>query len=158
MMVSVFDMESYIESEREKMEITPTMMFNQDEHWIVVESSKENLNKFNNLVESTPMGKVPKNYLIYYNTPDEYAKILEGVNLRAELTEMRERERILNNPPINEGILNITSKGKLLQYLLDERYSTEENLIYENPGDIEIEMAILEAEQDKLKELAVKYS
>lgn len=158
MMVSVFDMESYIESEQERMERTPTMMFNQDEHWIVVESSKENLNKFNNLVESTPMGKVPKNYLIYYNTPDEYAKILEGVNLRAELTEMRERERNLNNPTISEEILNIESIHELVKYLIEERYSNELNLIHEYSTDEEVEMARLEAEQDKLKELAVKYS
>ena len=152
MMASVFDMERYNESEREKMERTPTMMFNKDEHWIVVESSKENLNKFNNLVESTPMGKVPNNYLIYYNTLDEYAKILEGVNLRAELTEMRERERI------NEEILNIESIYGLVKFLIDERYSNELDLIHEYSTDEDVEMARLEAEQDKLKELAVKYS
>ena len=157
-MASVFDMERYNESEREKMERTPTMMFNKDEHWIIVESSKENLNKFNNLVESTPMGKVPNNYLIYYNTPDEYAKILEGVNLRAELTEMRERERNLNNPPINEEILNIESIYGLVKFLIDERYSNELDLIHEYSTDEDVEMARLEAEQDKLKELAIKYS
>lgn len=71
---------------------------------------------------------------------------------------MRERERNLNNPPINEEILNIESIYGLVKFLIDERYSNELDLIHEYSTDEDVEMARLEAEQDKLKELAIKYS
>lgn len=153
----MWDMQSYIKAEEERMKKTPMMIMDKKGKWIILESSEENINKFNKLLSETPTGKLEDNITLYYNTLDEIEKVWEGIDLRDELERERQREHDLNEPPIKNSILNITNKEELVLFLINERYSREETLIDEYSNDFELDMVILEAEQNKLNELVDKY-
>ncbi|MBM2659663.1 hypothetical protein [Staphylococcus pseudoxylosus] len=150
-------MDDYLNRHFEKMNRRPTMIINYDEHYIIVEDTDENIEKFNNLVKSTGVEKVPDDYSVYYNTTDDYHKIFEGFELRNELNERKERECKFENPPIDKEILEITSKEKLFSYLIQDREDKEEAIIHEYSIDMDLDYKILEAEQKELKRLADRY-
>jgi hypothetical protein len=145
--------EDFFEAEKQRMERTPIISFSNKDKWIMVMNTDENIKKFNRLVENTPQGKIPEDCKVYYNTPKEYELIIEGIRLRAELSEKRERERKLINPDIDEDILNIKSKQDLINYLLEQRYLYEASNIDEYSTDWELDWVQLDAEQKELKRL-----
>ncbi|MDW4380467.1 hypothetical protein QI041_02895 [Staphylococcus saprophyticus] len=149
--------DDFIESEKQRMERIPTMTMSNEGNWIIVENSDDNVKKFNKLIVDTPQGCVPDGVKVYYNTPEEYERILEGMDLRAELSEKRERERKLVNPDIDEDILDIKNKQNLIDYLLEKKYLYESSNIDEYSEDWEVDYAQLNAEQLELKRLIAKH-
>ncbi|MBF7023729.1 hypothetical protein [Staphylococcus kloosii] len=149
--------EDFFEKERQRMERTPIISFSIEDKWIMVMDTDDNIKKLNRYIEETPQGEIPKDYKVYYNTPVEYELIVEGVRLRAELDEKREKERKLINPDIDEDILNIESKQDLIDYLLEQRHSYQFNIIDEYSEDWEVDYAQLKAETEELKKLVDKY-
>lgn len=149
--------DDFMESEKQRIERTPIMAINGEDKWIIVMNTDDNIKKFNRVINDTPQGKVPDNFKLYYNTPEEYELITEGVRLRAELSEKRERERKLINPDIDEDILDIKDKQDLINYLLEQRYLYESINIDEYSEDWEVDYAQLNAEQAELKRLIAKY-
>ncbi|WP_145441175.1 hypothetical protein [Staphylococcus saprophyticus] len=149
--------DDFMESEKRRMERTPIISFSNKDKWIMVMNTDDNIKKFNRFIEETPEGEIPKDCKIYYNTPEEYELIVEGVRLRAELDEKREKEHKLINPDIDEDILNIESKQDLIDYLLEQRHSYQSNIIDEYSEDWEVDCAQLKAETEELKKLVDKY-
>ena len=149
--------DDFIESEKRRMQQTPIISFSNKDKWIIVMNTDENIKKFNRVMEKTPQEKRPENYKVYYNNPKEYELITEGIRLRAELSEKRERERKLINPDIDEDILNIKSKQGLFDYLLEQRYLYKSSNIDEYSEDREVDHAQLNAEQAELRRLISKY-
>lgn len=149
--------DDFMESEKRRMERTPIMAISGKGKWIIVMNTDDNIKKFNRVINDTPQGKVPDNFKVYYNTPEEYELITEGVRLRAELDEKREKERKLINPDIDEDILHIESKQDLIDYLLEQRHSYQSNIIDEYSEDWEVDYAQLNAEEAELKKLVDKF-
>lgn len=137
----------------ERLEEQPMMMINHDERYIILYDTEENIQKFKNYTKDANQEFLDQ-FKYYYNTPDDYLKIREGIELISKLNAERERQRKLENPPISEGIKNISNRDELIEYLLSERYAVEFGLIYEGSMDIEVDKAILNAEQEELKRLA----
>ncbi len=140
----------------ERLEERPIMMINPDERYIILYDTEENIQKFKNCAKDANQEFLDQ-FKYYYNTPDDYLKILEGVELRSKLKAERERQCKLKHPPISERIKNISNSDELIEYLLSERYAAEFDLIYERAMDTEVDEAILNAEQEELKRLANKY-
>lgn len=149
--------DDFIESEKRRIERTPIISFSHEEKWIIVMNTDKNIEKFKRVLENTPQEKIPEDYKVYYNTPEEYERIIEGMDLRAELDEKREKEHKLINPDIDEDILNIESKQDLIDYLLEQRHSYQSNIIDEYSEDWEVDCAQLKAETEELKKLVDKY-
>lgn len=149
--------DDFMESEKQRIERTPIISFSNKDKWIMVMNTDDNIKKFNRVVENTPQGKIPKDYKVYYNTPKEYELIIEGVRLREELREKRERERKLIKPDIDEDILDIKNKQELISYLIEQRWLYESINIDEYSEDWEVDYAQLNAEQVELKRLIAKY-
>ena len=140
----------------ERLEERPIMMINHDERYIILYDTEDNIQKFKNITKDSNQEFLDQ-FKYYYNTPDDYWKIWEGIKLSSELNAERERQRKLENPPISEEIKNISNRDELIEYLLSERYAAEFDLIYERAMDMELDEAILNAEQEELKRLADKY-
>ena len=149
--------DNFIQLEKQRVESCPIISFSNKDKWIMVMNTDENIKKFKKMWENTPQEKRPEGYKVYYNTPEEYEWILEGMELRAELSEKRERERKLINPDIDENILDIKSKQDLINYFLDQRWLYEATNIDEYSEDEEVDHAQLNAEQAELKKLIDKY-
>lgn len=140
----------------ERLEEQPMMMINHDERYIILYDTEENIQKFKNYTKDANQEFLDQ-FKYYYNTPDDYLKIREGIELISKLNAERERQRKLENPPISEEIKNISNRDELIEYLLSERYAAEFDLLYERAMDMELDEAILNAEQEELKRLADKY-
>lgn len=140
----------------ERLEELPIMMINHDERYIILYDTEENIQKFKNCTKDSNQEFLDQ-FKYYYNTPDDYLKIWEGIELSSKLNAERKRQRKLENPPISEGIKNISNRDELIEYLLSERYAAEFDLIYERAMDIEVDEAILNAEQEELKRLADEF-
>ena len=149
--------DDFIESEKRRMQQTPIISFSNKDKWIIVMNTDENIKKFNRVMEKTPQEKRPENYKVYYNNPKEYELITEGIRLRAELSEKRERERKLINPDIDENILDVKNKQDLINYFLEQRWLYEATNIDEYSEDREVDHAQLNAEQAELRRLISKY-
>lgn len=140
----------------EFLEEQPMMIINYDERYIILYDTEENIQKFKNYTKDYNQEFLDQ-FKYYYNTPDDFLKIWEGIKLISKLNAERKRQRKLENPPISEEIKNISNRDELIEYLLSERYAEEFCLIYEGSMDIEVDEAILNAEQEELKRLADKY-
>ncbi|WP_210126640.1 hypothetical protein [Staphylococcus sp. GDY8P83P] len=149
--------DDFIESEKRRIERTPIISFSHEGKWIIVMNTDKNIEKFKRVLENTPQEKIPEDYKVYYNTPEEYERIIEGMDLRAELSEKREREHKLINPDIDKEILGIKGKQDLINYLLEQRWLLESINIDEYSEDWEVDYAQLNAEQAELKKLIAKY-
>ena len=104
----------------ERLEERPIMIINRDERYIILYDTEENIQKFKNCTKDSNQEFLDQ-FKYYYNTPDDYWKIWEGIKLSYELNAERERQRKLKNPPISEEIKNISNKDELIEYLLSER-------------------------------------
>lgn len=141
--------------------LQPKMMVNITYGYIIVEDTEENVKKFKTLIEwskdilydnENPYIKCK----VFYNTPEEFDKIWEGISLRAELSSKRKQEKLMANPPISKDIKEIDNLNGLVQYLIKERDSNINAINYEYSSD-ELDDAILEAEQKELQRLAELY-
>lgn len=140
----------------ERLEEQPIMIINRDERYIILYDTEENIQKFKNCTKDSNQEFLDQ-FKYYYNTPDDYWKIWEGIKLSYELNAERERQRKLKNPPISEEIKNISNIDELIEYLLSERYTAVSDLLCEVSMDMGLDEAILNAEQEELKRLADKY-
>lgn len=134
----------------------PIYIMDYDERYIILLDTEDNIKNFN-MTKKFVDQKILSEFRFYYNTPDEFWKIYEGIHLRSESTKKLLRQHNIKNPPISEEIKAISSKDELIEYLLKERYESESAFIYENSRDDELEEAILNAEQEELKRLADKF-
>lgn len=141
--------------------LQPKMIVNITDGYIIVEDTVENVKKFETLIEwskdilydnENPYIKCK----VFYNTPEEFNMIWEGIALRAELTAKRKQEELMANPPISKDIKEIDNLKGLVQYLIKERNSNIDAINYEYSTD-ELDDAILEAEQKELQRLADLY-
>lgn len=142
-------------------QLQPTMITNIKDGYFIVENTKANVEKFDKLIEwSKDVLSDNKNpYIkckVYYNSPDEFAKIWEGIHLRGQLYAKRKQEELIANPPISEDIKEINDFRGLVQYLIEERNRNIDAINYEYSTD-EVDDAILEAEQKELQRLADLY-
>lgn len=140
----------------ERLEEQPIMMINSDERYIILYDTEDNIQKFKKYTKDSNQEFLDQ-FKYYYNTPEDFWKIWEGIKLSSELNAERERQRKLENPPISEEIKNISNKDELIEYLLSERYAAEFDLLYQGAMDMGLDEAILNAEQEELKRLANKY-
>ncbi|WP_436895144.1 hypothetical protein [Mammaliicoccus sciuri] len=134
----------------------PIYIMDYDERYIILLDTEDNIKNFNTTKKFVDQ-KILSEFRFYYNTPDEFWKIYQGIHLRSELMKEQIRLGKLKNPPISEEIKSISSKDELIEYLLKERYESESAFIYENSRDDELDEAILNAEQEKLKRLADEF-
>ncbi|WP_204256715.1 hypothetical protein [Mammaliicoccus sciuri] len=141
--------------------LQPKMMVNITDGYIIVEDTEENVKKFKTLIEwskdilydnENPYIKCK----VFYNIPEEFNKIWEGISLRADLSSKRKQEELIANPPISEDIKEINDLRGLIQYLIEERNSNINAINYEYSGD-DLDDVILEAEQKELQRLADLY-
>lgn len=141
--------------------LQPKMMVNITDGYIIVEDTEENVKKFKTLIEwskdilydnENPYIKCK----VFYNIPEEFNKIWEGISLRADLTAKRKQEELMANPPIDEDIKEINNLKGLVQYLIKERKYNVGALNDEYSTD-DLDDVILEAEQKELNRLADLY-
>lgn len=146
----------YVDGITERINTTPEMIINSKDKWMIVKNTDENLVKLDNFLNKTEQ-EIPEDVKVYLNSPEEYDKIFEGINLRAKLKEEREEQERINNPEIDEDIKNIDSKDKLFDFLLEEFHSNKEALIWEFSTMHEEDEAKLKAEYNELVRLKEKY-
>lgn len=142
-------------------QLQPTMITNIKDGYFIVEDTKENVEKFEKLIKlSKDVLSDNKNpYIkckVFYNSPEEFAKIWEGIHLRGQLYAKRKQKELIANPPISEDIKEINNLRGLVQYLIEERNSNIDAINYEYSSD-ELDDVILEAEQKELQRLADLY-
>lgn len=142
----------YLKSQLER----PTYIMNYDERYIILLDTEDNINNFNRVVTEGDR-KLLSEFRFYYSTPDEFQKIYESIYLRSDLKRKRITLGELEDPAISEDIKKISSKDELIEYLLEKRYEAELDYINERSIDVELDKAVLKAEQEKLKKLANKY-
>lgn len=134
----------------------PICILNNNERYIILLDTEDNIEKFKQ--STTNVSRYLLNqFKIYYNTSNEYWKIVEGMKLRKKLKEEREYQSFIEKPPISEEIKNISNKDELVEYLLKERYELVLDYINERSIDDELDKAILNAEQEELKRLTNKF-
>lgn len=134
----------------------PICILNNNERYIILLDTEDNIEKFKQ--STTNVSRYLLNqFKIYYNTSNEYWKIVEGMKLRKKLKEEREYQSFIEKPPISEEIKNISNKDELVEYLLKERYELVLDYINERSIDDELDKAILNAEQEELKRLNNKF-
>lgn len=149
---------AFLADNRIEAELNPKMIINFEKGFIIVLNTEENLKKFDALIEWSKdiLYDEQNRYIkckVFYNDFDDYYKIWEGITLRAELQAKRKKEELLNNPPIDEDIKDISNLNELVDYLIEERNRYKNIVYYEDSYD-EIEEAILNAEHNELKRLA----
>lgn len=134
----------------------PICILNNNERYIILLDTEDNIEKFKQ--STTNVSRYLLNqFKIYYNTSNEYWKIVEGMKLRKKLKEEREYQSFIEKPPISEEIKNISNKDELVEYLLKEKYELVLDYINERSIDDELDKAILNAEQEELKRLTNKF-
>lgn len=141
--------------------LQPNMMVSITDGYIIVEDTEENIKKFKTFIEwskdilydnENPYIKCK----VFYNTPEEFYKIWEGISLRAELSAKRKQEELKANPPISEDIKELSNLKELVEYLIKERKYNVGALNVEYSTD-DLDDVILEAEQKELNRLANLY-
>lgn len=149
-------MDGYIKRIEEKMNTTPEMITHPEEKWMIIRNTNDNIVKFDNLISK--IGRpVPEEWLVYFNDPEDYDKISEGIMLSGELNREKQKQENIKNPEIDEDIKNINSKEALLEFLLDSFYSNEHSMIWEYSSNLEEDEAKLNAEYSELLKLKEKY-
>lgn len=141
--------------------LQPKMITNADEGFIIVEDTIENVKKFKTLLEWSKDIIYDKYnpYIrckVFYNTPDEFDMIWEGISLRAELNAKRKKQELIKTAPIDEDINELSNLEELVYYLIEER-NRYRSIIYYEGGYDEIEEAIINAEHNELQRLADLY-
>lgn len=116
--------------------------------YIIVQNTPENVEKFKDYVGNKD---IPHNVKVYYNAPDDYEFIMDGILARAELKKERERQARLDNPRVWEEVKNIESKDELFDYLLEYWYYTNGGNVDEYSEDFEIDNKELELTYEALK-------
>ncbi|RIO07385.1 hypothetical protein BUZ94_13050 [Mammaliicoccus sciuri] len=138
--------------------LNPKMITNFEIGYIIVLNTEENIKKFDNLIEWSKdiLYDEQNPYIkckVFYNDIDDYYKIWEGIYLRAEIQAERNKQELLDNPPIGEDIKKISNLEELVYYLIEER-NRYKSIIYYEDGYDEIEEATIKAECDELLKLA----
>lgn len=147
----------YVDGITERINTTPEMIINSKDKWMIVKNTDENLVKLDNFLNKIEQ-EIPEDAKVYLNSPEEYDKILEGINLREKLKEERERQERIKNPEIDDNIKNIDSKDKLFDFLLEEFHSNNKTIMDEfSGGTYEEDEALLDAEYNELLRLKEKY-
>lgn len=147
----------YVDGITERINTTPEMIINSKDKWMIVKNTDENLVKLDNFLNKIEQ-EIPEDAKVYLNSPEEYDKILEGINLREKLKEERERQERIKNPEIDEDIKSIDSKDELFDFLLEEFYSNNKTLMDEfSGGTYEEDETLLDAEYNELVRLKEKY-
>lgn len=146
----------YVDGITERINTTPEMIINSKDKWMIVKNTDENLVKLDNFLNKIEQ-EIPEDAKVYLNSPEEYDKILEGINLREKLKEERERQERIKNPEIDEDIKSIDSKDELFDFLLEEFYSNNKTLMDEFSTMHEEDEAKLKAEYNELVRLKEKY-
>lgn len=141
--------------------LQPKMITTRDGEYIIVEDTKENVKKFETFLEWSKdiLNDSENPYInckVFYNTPEEFNKIWEGISLRAELKAKRKQEELMANPPISEDIKELSNLKELVDYLIEERKYNVGTLNDEYSTD-KLDDYILEAEQKELNRLADLY-
>ncbi|MEB6232547.1 hypothetical protein [Mammaliicoccus sciuri] len=143
--------------------LNPKMITNFEKGFIIVLNTEENLKKFDALIEWSKdiLYDEQNPYIkckVFYNDFDDYYKIWEGISLRAELQAKRKKQELLDNPPIDEDIKDISNLNELVYYLIEERNRYRNIIYYEDEGGYdEIEEATINAERNELLKLAKMY-
>ena len=146
---------------RIEAELNPKMITNFEEGFIIVLNTEENIKKFDDLIEWSKdiLYDEQNPYIkckVFYNDFDDYYKIWGGIYLRAEIQAKRKKQELLDNPPIDEDINELSNLKELVYYLIEER-NRYKNIVYYEDGYDEIEEAIINAEHNELKRLANIY-
>lgn len=149
---------AFLADNRIEAELNPKMIINFEKGFIIVLNTEENLKKFDALIEWSKdiLYDEQNRYIkckVFYNDFDDYYKIWEGISLRAELQAKRKKQELLDNPPIDEEISELSNLKELVDYLIEER-NRYKNIDYYKDGYDEIEEAIINAEHNELKRLA----
>ncbi|WP_323709443.1 hypothetical protein [Mammaliicoccus sciuri] len=149
---------AFLADKRIEAELNPKMITNFEEGFIIVLKTEDNIKKFDTLIEWSKDNLYDEQnpYIkckVFYNDFDDYYKIWEGISLRAELQAKRKKQELLDSPPIDEDISELSNLKELVDYLIEERNRYKNIVYYEDRYD-EIEEAILNAEHNELKRLA----
>ena len=114
---NIYLINDYVDGITERINTTPEMIINSKDKWMIVKNTDENLVKLDNFLNKIEQ-EIPEDVKFYLNSPEEYDKILDGINLREKLKEERERQERIKNPEIDEDIKSIDSKDELFDFLL----------------------------------------
>lgn len=139
-------MTDYISSINERLEREPMMtiiesskFFDKKDDiimYIIVQNTPENIKKFNDYVGNAD---TPHNVKVYYNDPDDYDFIIDGLLARAELKKQRKRQEALDNPQVWQNVKDIGTKDELIEYLIGYWRSTNRANIWEYSSDSEVD-------------------
>lgn len=149
---------TFLADKRIEAELNPKMITNFKEGFIIVLKTEDNIKKFDTLIEWSKdiLYDEQNPYIkckVFYNDIDDYYKIWEGIYLRAEAQAERKKQELLDNPPIDEDISELSNLKELVDYLIEER-NRYKNIVYYEDGYDEIEEALINAEHNELKRLA----
>lgn len=153
---------AFLADNRIEEKLSPKMIINFEKGFIIVLNTEENLKKFDALIEWSKdiLYDEQNPYIkckVFYNDFDDYYKIWEGISLRAKLQAKRKKQELLDNPPIDEDINELSNLKELVYYLIEERNRYKNIIYYEEGGYDEIEEATIKAEYDELLKLAKMY-
>lgn len=138
-------MTDYILSMEERIEREPVMTIIESSKffekkddvimYIIVQNTPENIKKFNDYIHNQ---EIPHNVKVYYNDPEDYEFIVDGLSARVKLKKERERQARLDNPRVWQEVKDIETKEQLIEYFMDYWYSTNHSDIWEYSSDIEV--------------------
>lgn len=154
---------AFLADNRIEEKLIPKMIINFEKGFIIVLNTEENLKKFDALIEWSKdiLYDEQNPYIkckVFYNDFDDYYKIWEGISLRTEIQAERKKQKLLDNPPIDEDINELSNLKELVYYLIEERNRYKNIIYYEEEGGYdEIEEATIKAEQKELNRLADLY-
>lgn len=131
----------------------PQFIINEDDRYIIVEGSDDNIKKWNEHIKQ--FNEIKEN--IYFYEPDDYKIVLDKLIRESEEAEKARRQEAINNPKVDSEILNIKSKNELVDFLLDEYASNEFGNVWEYSTDIEVSEARVKAEVVHLRNLAKQF-
>ena len=132
--------EDYIKRETERMAMQAEMAIFKDEsaeqEYILVKDEPDNIKRFNKKMEF--YGDIPEHVIVFYNEPEYYDLIIDGVQTRAKIKKEKERQQALKNPKVWQEVKDIETKEQLIEYLMDYWYTTNNGDIWEYSSDIEV--------------------
>ena len=132
--------EDYIKRETERMAMQAEMAIFKDEsaeqEYILVKDEPDNIKRFNKKMEF--YGDIPEHVIVFYNEPEYYDLIIDGVQTRAKIKKEKERQQALKNPKVWQEVKDIETKEQLIEYLMDYWYTTNNGDIWEYSSDIQV--------------------
>lgn len=146
----ILSMEERIKKEPVMAVINSSEFFSEEDNitkYIIVQNTPENVEKFKNYIDNDD---ITHNVKVYYNDPDDYEFIMDGIFARAELKKERERQARLENPRVWRGVKDIETKEELMEYLVNHWYSTNNSRIWEYSSDLEVAEKELEVTNEEL--------